>query len=80
MGGDNTDPSFLLRKKKGVICWRTGAYSQTTHFVIRYRDDVTVEMRVVCESKVYEIISMQEEGRKRFLTVVTNLLDNVFYT
>ena len=55
-------------------------YSQTTHFVIRYRDDVTVEMRVVCESKVYEIISMQEEGRKRFLTVVTNLLDNVFYT
>jgi len=55
-------------------------YAQPTHFIIRYRDDITVEMRLVCEQKVYEITSTVEEGRRRFLTIVTNLIDNEVWT
>lgn len=55
-------------------------HTQTTTFLIRYRSDISNRMRVVCDERVYEIISTVEEGRRRFLTVVTNLIDNVFWT
>ncbi len=56
------------------------AYSQLTKFTIRFRDDVTTEMRLVYETKVYAIISIQEEGRKRFNWLIANLIDNEFFT
>jgi SPP1 family predicted phage head-tail adaptor len=57
------------------------AYSQLTKFVIRYRDDINAEMRIVYETKVYNIVSPpQEEGRKRFMIITANLIDNEFFT
>lgn len=55
-------------------------YAQPTHFTIRWRSDITVEMRLVCDQKVYEITSTIEEGRRRFLTIVSNLIDNEAWT
>jgi len=48
-------------------------------FTIRYRDDLNEKMRVVCDGKVYEItapIEEPEDGRRRFLNVYANYLDN----
>lgn len=53
-------------------------YIQKTIFTIRYRNDLSVKNRVVCDDKVYEIISITENGemRRSFLDVVANFLDN----
>jgi len=39
----------------------------TTSFTIRYRTDVTVQNRVVYNSKYYDIHAILEIGRRRFL-------------
>ena len=39
----------------------------TTSFTIRYRTDITVQNRVVYNSKYYDIHAILEIGRKRFL-------------
>lgn len=80
----DTDPTVPASKKEykgneNPLADRL-TYGQPTHFVIRYRTDITVEMRIVYESRQYEIVSINEEGRRRFLTIVTNLLDNVYWT
>lgn len=57
-------------------------FVQKTIFNIRYRTDVSVRNRVVCDDKVYEIISVTEVGetRRSSLDVVANYLDNeVFF-
>lgn len=57
-------------------------FSQQTTWVIRYRDDLNVRMRLVWDTKMYEILNIAEnnEGRKRYMDVVTQLLDNEFFT
>lgn len=57
-------------------------WSQQTTWVIRWRDDLNIRMRLVWDTKVYQIINLADtdEGRRRFLTVTTNLLDNEFWT
>lgn len=58
-------------------------FSQTVTWKIRYRTDLNVSMRIVDEySKVYSILGTQEEnkGRKNFLLVTSNLLDNEYWT
>jgi len=52
-------------------------YTQRTIFTIRYRTDLNVQMRCVCDDRVYEILSITENGttRKKFLDVMANLLD-----
>jgi SPP1 family predicted phage head-tail adaptor len=57
-------------------------YTQQTEWLIRYRDDLNTRMRVVYNSKVYEIINIVEpdESRGRYLKVLTNILDNVYFT
>lgn len=57
--------------------------SQIVDWRIRYRSDLNVTMRIVDEaSQCYSIIGFKEEevGRKRYMTVSTNLLDNEFWT
>lgn len=44
---------------------------QGAEFVIRWRNDVNIKMRLVCEGLAYNIISFSEIGRKRFMTVLT---------
>lgn len=57
-------------------------FSQQTIWVIRYRDDLNVRMRLVWDTKMYEILNIAEnnEGRKRYMDIVTQLLDNEFFT
>lgn len=44
---------------------------QGSIFVGRWRDDVTIKMRGVCEGIAYNIISISEIGRRRFMQIVT---------
>lgn len=58
-------------------------WSQQTTWQIRAdRPALNVRMRLVYSTQVYEIlnISPADEGRNRFLNLVTNLLDNTFFT
>src|SRR5690348_11757498 len=57
-------------------------FTQQTTWVIRYRDDLKVTMRLVWDMKMYEILNIAEsdESRKRFLNIVTQFLDNEFFT
>ena len=58
-------------------------YSQNTNWIVRNRTDLNVRMRLVDEdSQVYAILSITETpgSRKRYLTVTSNLLDNIFWS
>lgn len=57
-------------------------FSQQTTWIIRWRDDLTISNRLVWDTKVYSILNVAdfEEGRRRFLSVQTNLLDNEYFT
>jgi SPP1 family predicted phage head-tail adaptor len=57
-------------------------FAQPTDWIIRYRDDINNRMRIVFNTQVYEILSITEayESRNRYLKIVSNLLDNTFYT
>jgi SPP1 family predicted phage head-tail adaptor len=44
---------------------------QSAVFVCRYRDDITVKNRIVYDGLAYDILSMQEIGRKRFMSIET---------
>lgn len=57
-------------------------YAQPTEWIIRYRDDLNNRMRIVFDTQVYEILSITEayESRGRYLKVVSNLMDNTFFT
>lgn len=57
--------------------------SQIVDWRIRWRDDLTVSMRIVDgHSQCYSIIGFREheKGRERYRIVTTNLLDNEFFT
>jgi SPP1 family predicted phage head-tail adaptor len=43
---------------------------ETVVFVCRYRNDVTPKNRLVCEGIAYDIISINELSRKRYLKIV----------
>lgn len=47
----------------------TGA--QTITFKVRFRSDLDIEMRIVIEDMAYEIVSIAEISRKRFLEIKT---------
>ena len=57
-------------------------YTQQTEWIIRYRDDLNPRLRVVYNTKVYEIINIidADEGRNRYTKIITNLLDNIYFT
>lgn len=42
---------------------------QDVIFTIRWRSDVSIENRIVCDGIKYDIHSIQEVGRKRFLQI-----------
>jgi SPP1 family predicted phage head-tail adaptor len=56
-------------------------YAQPTQWMIRWRDDLNVRMRLVYETQVYEILAITEgEERRRFLKLITSVLDNISFT
>ena len=52
-------------------------YVQDTVWTIRYRSDITPQMRIVHDGRLYEIISIHpnNSSRDRWLDIVTQLLD-----
>lgn len=45
---------------------------QAFDFIIRFRADIDgLDMRLVCEGKAHNIVSIQEIGRRRYLGIVT---------
>ena len=42
---------------------------QDASFTIRYRTGISIEMRIISDSVIYGITSIQEVGRRRFLTI-----------
>lgn len=75
-------PTVFARKTemKGneVVIGDQLKFIQKTVFTIRHRTDLSVKNRVVCDDKVYEIVSITEAGemRRTWLDVVANYLDN----
>jgi head-tail adaptor len=57
-------------------------YVQPTQWIVRYRSDLNNRMRIVYNTQVYEILSITDayESRDRYLMIVSNLLDNTFFT
>lgn len=57
-------------------------YTQQIEWYIRHRPDIQLHMRIVYNTQVYEILSISDafETRDRYLKIVSNLLDNTFFT
>jgi len=57
-------------------------YAQQTQFNIRYRSDLSMTYRIVCDTIVYVIqsIAEQKDNRKRYTNIITNVLDNTYFT
>ena len=57
-------------------------FSQTTSWIIRFREDLNVRNRLVWNTKVYEIFNISEmpNDRDRYLKIETNFLDNIYFT
>jgi head-tail adaptor len=81
-----TDPQVSARKLEegGGTSINSDRVTNTrqTSWVIYYREDLTVQMRIVFETQMYEILNISEsdESRKRFLTILSQSLDNEFFT
>lgn len=43
---------------------------QDALFTIRYRSDINIQMRIVTEGVIYDIRSIQEVGRRRYLSII----------
>ncbi len=65
-------------------------YIRNTTWVIRYRDDLFTlrkekgidRIRLVYETQVYQILNIADTGesRRRYLEIVTSLIDNEYFT
>lgn len=82
---DYPDVWASLTQSKGttLVTQDRVVYSQTSTFLIRYRDDLNIRMRVVDEfGQGYAILSIAEINgvRKRYMNVTTNIIDNWFWS
>lgn len=83
----DSNPTVWARKIEegggtGVTADRV-THSRAVSFVVRFREDLNVRMRLVLDTLVYEIINIAEAdqgGRERYLNVLTQLLDNEYFT
>lgn len=51
-------------------------FVQKTEFIVVYRDDLSVRIRIAFNNKMYEIISIVEtEQRQSYLQILANYLD-----
>jgi SPP1 family predicted phage head-tail adaptor len=46
---------------------------QTSLFIIRYRSDINVMMRILCDGLAYNIHSIEWIGRKRYLRIAAEV-------
>jgi SPP1 family predicted phage head-tail adaptor len=79
VGWENIDsnPTVWASKKESTVAsgeeYRADKLTgfQNTVFVCRYRNDITVKNRIAFDGFAYDILSIQEVGRKRFLSIET---------
>src|SRR5690606_17682286 len=80
------DPTVSARKKdlKGdvIIENERVTYGQRIEWIVDYREDITIDNRLVSSGKVYAIIGVSEYGSSRdgYLVIMTNLLNNELWT
>lgn len=57
-------------------------FSQVTTWIVRFREDLNVRMRLIFNTQAYEIVNIAhaDKGRDRYLNITTNLLDNIYFT
>lgn len=77
---ENNGDTFISSEDRVV-------WNKRTTWTIRYRSDFESKnieniqhLRLVWDTMVYEIINISEVDRKRFMTVTTQLLDNIYFT
>lgn len=81
-----TDGTVWARKQEGkggeFVINNQVRFVRRTTFTIDYRDDIDTKMRLVHDTKVYDIQSISENGesRNRYLDIVCYLIDNEIYT
>jgi SPP1 family predicted phage head-tail adaptor len=71
-----------LRGKEVVVADKV-QFMYLTVWTVRHREDIKASMRLVDteQGQVYEIVTLSEgEGRKAYLDVVTNILENETWT
>lgn len=82
----DTDPEpwAMVRNKLGgeVIENDKITHVQQTIFTVRYRTDITLDVRIVHESKMYAIHSFAESGetRRRFLDITAEYVKEYVLT
>lgn len=75
-------PTVFARKRemsgRELVVNEQIKFMQNTEFVVVYRDDVSVENRIVWNDRVYEIVSITELGMQRssYLQVIAAYLDS----
>jgi head-tail adaptor len=76
--------SAAKSEKEGTVYQQSErlTFTQLTDWVIRWRGDLNVTMRLVYSTQVYEITNIVEadDARRRFLKITTKILDNTFFT
>lgn len=57
-------------------------FVQVTTWMVRFREDLNIRMRLVFDTQVYEIVNISEadKGRDRYLKIETSLIDNEYFT
>lgn len=79
------DPTVCARRKElpgtEQVVDNQVKFFQKTQWIVDHRTDITVQMRVTINNRVYEILSITEPdmGRGTYLEVVTTLLDSEVY-
>ena len=82
----DTDPNVNAAKseKAGTVYSQADrlTFTQQTEWTIRHRSDLNIRMRIVWDTKVYEIFNIvdADDSRSRYTKILTNLLDNTFFT
>jgi len=82
----DTDPVVTAKrvdlKGTDVVIADRMTYMQSTKYIIDHRTDLTTEMRVVEDGRVFEIIAItiNNSSRDMYLDVMCNLLDTEVWT
>lgn len=76
-------PAWILHAKvwaskrdvRGREFWESDKVQSetTTRFVVRYRSDLDVSMRVLYDSKAYRINGLKELGRRAYLEIMASV-------
>jgi len=82
----DTDPTVAARRRdlKGdvIIDAERVTFGQRIEWIVDYREDITIDNRLVYKTQVYQIIGVSEHmsSREGYLVIMTNVLNNELWT